>query len=181
MIRMHALSSGPVVMVTGATGFIGSHLVRALVARGAGVIAVSRKNVEPSGGVLSWIRADLSDLAQANWAFEEARPDTVFHLSSLANGRPDLGLVEPTFRYELAATVNVLQAATQHKLRRLVLAGSLDEPAPGSQPASPYAAAKAASHVYADLFHSLYGVPLVIARIFMAYGPGQPSWKLIPP
>ncbi|MFN0162060.1 MAG: NAD-dependent epimerase/dehydratase family protein, partial [Burkholderiales bacterium] len=65
-------------------------------------------------------------------------------------------------------------------VRRIVLAGSFEAPDPGDAPTSPYAAAKAASHIYARLFHAVYGLPVVQARIFMTYGPGQPSTKLLP-
>jgi len=57
---------------------------------------------------------------------------------------------------------------------------SLEEPVQGDSPSSPYAAAKAATHLFARMFHGLYHTPVVMARIYMAYGPGQPEWKLIP-
>lgn len=168
------------VMVTGATGFLGAHLVRALGAHGADVVAVSRGSVSAPGAGARWMQADLTDFAQVRRLFTNCRPDCVFHLSSLADGRPDLLLVVPIMQADVIATVHVLTVAAELGLRRLVLPGSLEEPEPGAAPTSPYAAAKATSRLYARMFHLLYAVPVVTARIFMTYGPGQPAWKLIP-
>jgi UDP-glucose 4-epimerase len=61
------------------------------------------------------------------------------------------------------------------------MAGSCDESTPdGETPSSPYVAAKTASTAYGNMFHKLYGVPVVTLRVFMAYGPGQNEKKLIP-
>lgn len=167
-------------LVTGATGFIGAHLVRSLVERGAEVIATSRRDIEGGEAGARWMRADPADIDQLRGAFAASRPDFVFHLSSLADGRHGLSLVLPIMQAELVSTVNVLTVAAEHGVRRLVLPGSLEEPEAGAIPSSPYAAAKAASRLYTGMFHRLYGMPVVTARIFMAYGPGQPDWKLIP-
>jgi nucleoside-diphosphate-sugar epimerase len=169
------------VIVTGATGFIGAHLVRSLIERGADVIATSRRDVgEGDDAGARWVRIDPTDLEQVRGAFTASRPDYVFHLSSLADGRHDLNLVVPIMQAELVSTVNVLTVAAECGIRRLVVPGSLEEPDPGTVPSSPYAAAKAASRIYARMFHLLYALPVVTARIFMTYGPGQPRWKLIP-
>jgi len=168
------------VIVTGARGFIGAHLVRLLVERRADVVATSRSAGAGNDLGVRWIRIDPSDIDEVRRAFAASRPDYVFHLSSLADGRPDVNLVAPTVRAELLSTVNVLTVAAEFGVRRLVLPGSLEEPDPGAAPSSPYAAAKGASRLYARMFHQLYGLPVVTARIFMTYGPGQPDWKLIP-
>jgi UDP-glucose 4-epimerase len=66
---------------------------------------------------------------------------------------------------------------------RVILVGSLTEPVPSDTeptPGSPYAAAKWASSAYGRMFHKLYGLPVVICRTFMTYGPGQDIDKLIP-
>jgi nucleoside-diphosphate-sugar epimerase len=123
---------------------------------------------------------DLTDLPQVLALFEKIRPDYVFHLSSLADGRLDRTLVVPTLQNETVASVNVLSAVSEFATERLLMPASLEEPVAGQVPSSPYAAAKAASHLYARTFYRLYRTPVVMARIFMAYGPGQPAWKLIP-
>ena len=168
------------VMITGATGFLGSHLLDEIVARGATVIAVSRRRIESSLPRTTWVQADLSRREEVDRLLRDYRPDTLFHLSSLVDGRQDRSLVHPTIQDELLAAVNVMVAASDVGVRRLVLPGSLEEPDPGAIPASPYAAAKAASTQYARMFNQLFGLSVVHARIFMTYGPGQPDWKLIP-
>jgi nucleoside-diphosphate-sugar epimerase len=84
----------------------------------------------------------------------------------------------------LVTTVNLLTAATELGVDRIVVVGSLDEPDRGeleTVPSSPYAASKWAAGDYARMFHALFGTPVVIARPFMVYGPGQiDGRKLVP-
>ncbi|MEX0804152.1 MAG: NAD(P)-dependent oxidoreductase [Candidatus Binatia bacterium] len=169
-------------MVTGATGFLGSHLCRSLNKMASDVHAVSRKP-QPANDLQKWWQGDLSDFATTQTLLNEIQPDVIFHLTAHAWGGPGLELVRPTLHNDLIATVNLLTAATELKVRRVVLTGSLEEPQSGGPevvPSSPYAAAKWASGAYARMFYQLYRTPAVIVRIFMTYGPGQPAKKLIP-
>lgn len=171
------------VLVTGASGFIGTALARRLSEEGAVVHGVSRR-ARAGGGCARWWRADLTDAEQARHLLEAVRPDVVFNLGALVTGRRDLQLVLPTFQANLAATVNLLVAATECCVSRVLHAGSMEEPPPdGAWPVcpSPYAAAKLAAGAYARMFRALYGTPSVWLRIFMAYGPGQSDHtKLVP-
>lgn len=173
---------GARVLVTGASGFIGSHLVAALTAAGAEVHAVSRRDQVASPGV-AWHRADLAERGAAAQLLAAASPQVVFHLASAVTGGRELSLVLPTFEANLAATVRLLAAASEKAVPRVVLAGSLEEPdaASGNLPGSPYAAAKWAASGYARMFHALYAAPLVTARLYMVYGPAQRDLrKLVP-
>jgi len=143
------------------------------------VVGVSRRDVASSDR-LSYLRADLTDIDQVRRVLGQLRPDCVFHLSSLADGRPDLALVVPILQAEVVAAVNVLTVAAEQRIARVVLPASLEEVEADGTPHSPYAAAKTTTALYARMFSSLYGLSVVSARVFMAYGPGQPSWKLIP-
>jgi nucleoside-diphosphate-sugar epimerase len=171
-------------LVTGASGFIGTHLCRKLSALGADVHGVSRRPLAREPGCPRWYQADLTDPAAADRLLDEARPEFVFHLASHVAGARELERVLPTFRDNLVTTVQLLAAATDFRCRRIVLAGSLEEPDPGDTPAvpsSPYAASKYAASSYARFFHALYGTPTAIARIFMVYGPEQHDLdKLVP-
>jgi len=167
--------------VTGATGFLGSRLLEELEREGAEVAVVSRLPRPEGARVARWYRADLEDSPAVEQALGDDRPEVVFHLASLVSGRRELELVVPTFRANLSSTVHLLAAATRVGCRRIVLAGSMEEPEPGEPPGSPYAAAKAASSLYAALFRTLYETPIVTARIFMVYGPGQrDTAKVVP-
>ena len=169
-----------VVAITGASGFIGQHLCRALLDDAVEVHALSRSEPRISDARLRWHKVDLTDFETTTKAMSSIRPDIVFHLCSYAQGERELALVLPTFRGELQATVNVLTSLSEIGCERLIMIRSLEEPSPGEIPSSPYAAAKAASRAYARMFHQLYGLPVVMIRIFMAYGPGQSVKKVIP-
>lgn len=166
---------GVSVLVTGASGFVGARLVDELRVRGARVAGVSREARPEAPDAPRWLRGDLADPAAVDRLFEAARPEVVFHLASWVSGRRELSDVRPAFEANLASAVNLLVAATRSGCRRVVLAGSMEEPdlAAGEAPGSPYAAAKAAQALYARFFRALYATPVVTARIFMVYGPGQ--------
>lgn len=172
------------VLITGANGFIGSHLCARLRHEGAEVHAIYRSRPPEDADHLRWWQADVSDLAEVRRLFREIKPELVFHLASHVKGAPDLEHVLPTFQCNLQSTVNLLVLGMESGCRRMVLTGSLAEPEPGNGecfPSAPYAAAKWASSGYARMFHALYQTPVVIARVFMVYGPAQKDLtKLIP-
>jgi len=183
-MQMHNGLEGQRILVTGASGFIGSHLCLRLGEEGAQVHAVYRSRRPPDLGNPHWWQADLADEAVARKIVLTVRPEVIFHLASHVKGAPDLEHVLPTFHSNLQSTVNLLTAASESKCRRVVLTGSLAEPEVENGetfPSAPYAAAKWASSGYARMFHALYKLPVLIARVFMVYGPGQIDLtKLIP-
>jgi nucleoside-diphosphate-sugar epimerase len=175
--------TGQRVLVTGASGFLGGHLCTGLLAAGAEVHAVSRAARQSADERLRWWQADVEDLDAARRLISAVKPERVYHLSGLINGAPDLALVLPTFHSLVTSTVHLLTAVAGTECRRFVLVGSLEEPTDNAAeacPTSPYGAAKWAASAYGRMFRSLFDVPVVIARTHMTYGPGQPTWKLIP-
>ena len=176
--------TGKKVLVTGARGFIGSHLCRRLCSLAAEVHAVSRTASPGDSGNMRWWRLDLADLESLRRIFDAVRPELVYHLAGHVMGAREVELVVPTFHSNLTSSVNLFTVATQVGCGRIVLPGSLEAPEGDYTEAvasSPYAAAKWAASAYGRMFHALYDAPVVITRIFMVYGPAQQNFrKLIP-
>jgi nucleoside-diphosphate-sugar epimerase len=82
-------------------------------------------------------------------------------------------------RNNLVGSVHVLLVATEIGCERMVVVSSSEDPTDGI-PTSPYTAAKAAASTYARMFHKVYGLPVVVVRPFITYGPRQEPTKLIP-
>jgi nucleoside-diphosphate-sugar epimerase len=174
----NAKLEGSTVLVTGANGFLGRHLISRLAGLGANVHAVSR-SVPVQKGQARWYQENVANADAIRALFAQLRPDIVYQLSSAGVGGQNLEYVLATFGNDLQPTVNTLVAAREYGCRRIIITRSLDEP-DHSAPSSPYAAAKAASGIYGRMFHELYGLPVVMLRPFMTYGPGQKDHKVIP-
>jgi nucleoside-diphosphate-sugar epimerase len=174
--------AGLTVLVTGGSGFIGAPLCRELSRAGATVHSLSARGRTVAGTVRSWA-CDASEAGALERVLREVRPALIYHLASHVTGSRSLDAVLPTFRAKLTGTVNLLTAAAGVGGCRIVLAGSLEEPGDEAEPVpvSPYAAATWASSGYARMFHALYELPVVIARIFMVYGPGQQNVRTLVP
>ncbi len=170
----HALAER-CVLVTGAAGFIGANLCIALKAAGARVFATSRRP-PPADEGSHWRQLDLADPAAVASALQDIRPDLVFHLAAHVTGARELAHVLPALHANCVNAVHVMAAAAALPGVRVVLANSLEEPTAeeaDAPPVSPYAAAKLASTAYARMFHALYDLHVVPARIGMVYGPRQ--------
>jgi nucleoside-diphosphate-sugar epimerase len=175
------------VLVVGATGFYGQHLVNRLESYGAKLFCVSRFDQE-AGSKRTWLKGDFTNYLAAEDVLNVAQPDLVYHLTSESRGARDLAYVLPSMQNDFLATINSLVATTKvAPSARFVMTTSLEEPrgtfgAPDCEPtpSSPYAGAKAAAAVYGRMFHALYGLPVVILRPFFTYGYGQKEYKLIP-
>lgn len=172
------------VLITGAGGFVGLHLVEALVGLGADVHALSR-SVEKRGlpGDAHMHSVDLRKLTVLRRCIKDVRPDVIYHLASLVNTRQYLSLVLPTLKNNLVGSVNLFLVLAEETCDRLIVVGSSEEPGAGrlgSVANSPYSAAKESETGYAKMFHNIFSLPVVVARPFMSYGPRQPVEKIIP-
>ena len=171
------------ILVTGATGFIGSALVGKLYKLGAQVHGISRSKSGTHPQV-KWHQVDLANLNFTDRLVETVKPDVVVHLAGHVVGRREVKEVIPSFNSNLVSTVNMLVALEKHGCTRMILAGSLEEPLFNSHsivPGSPYAASKFAASNYCLMFHRLYDFPVAIARIQMGYGPGMRDMKKLLP
>jgi UDP-glucose 4-epimerase len=161
-------------LVTGAAGFIGLVLCRMLYAAGIEVHAMSRRHPGVEH-VAQWHPCDVADADQVKAAMKAARPDVVFHLASIVDGSRDFRLVLPMLHSNLLGFVHVASEAAELGCSRIVTVGSLQEPDQTlpAVPNSPLAAAKYAASMYARMFATVQGLPVVIARPYMVYGVGQ--------
>lgn len=179
-------------LVTGAAGFIGSHVCEALVARGDEVVGidnfdpfypreVKERNLEGLAGERRFALREL-DCAEAPLACDGV--DGVIHLAAKAGVRPSLDDPAGYVRANVQATVQVLEGARRAGLGRVVLASSSSvygdttpppfaETAGAVEPVSPYAASKRAGELMATAFAHLYGARVANLRYFTVYGPRQ--------
>jgi len=175
---------GKKILVTGASGFIGTHLCRRLCEADVEVHGISRIERSDKEKSVQWWQGDLARQKRVRQLLKAIRPDVIFHLAGHVTGVRDLEAVIPSFRNNLLTTVNLLTEASEIGCRRFVFAGSMEEPDlsnPHVVAVSPYSAAKWATSAYCRMFHALFQLPVVILRVFMVYGPGQHDLrKLIP-
>jgi NAD dependent epimerase/dehydratase len=190
---------GTRVLVTGAGGFIGSHLAEELLRRGASVRALVRYNSSGSRGFLERTPAELSrrlevragDICDAPFVEELAKgQDVVFHLAALIAIPYSYTAPSSFVQTNVGGTLNVLQACLKAKTRKLVVTSTsetfgtaryapMDEAHP-LQGQSPYAASKIGADALADSFHRSFGLPVAIARPFNTYGPRQSARAVLP-
>jgi nucleoside-diphosphate-sugar epimerase len=171
---------GTRVLVTGASGFLGRAAIHTLSLSGAEVHALAR-GASPAGTDVTWWQADLSSGAGVDAAFRGARPQVVWHLAGLADGRPTESLTLPTIQHNITGTANALIAARKYECRRFLYCSSMEEPDRGDGiPYSPYGASKFAAGLYAQLYHRAFGLETVLLRPYLVYGPGQSAGKVIP-
>jgi UDP-glucose 4-epimerase len=171
-------------LVTGGAGFIGSHLTRALVSRGDRVVVLddlstgSRENLGDADVRL--IVGDVQDRETVAAAMRGV--ELVFHHAALISVVESMQDPPTCYQTNLTGSVNVLWAAHQAGVRRVVLAssaavyGEAEGPvgeADPLNPISPYAASKVAMEAAGQLFAGAYGLPTVSLRYFNVYGPRQ--------
>jgi NAD dependent epimerase/dehydratase len=187
------------VLVTGAGGFIGSHLVDALVDRGAEVTALVRYNSRSDWGMLEGryrsgeggvtvMAGDVTDAGCVRRAVDGK--DVVFHLAALIGIPYSYEAPESYVRTNLTGTLNVLQASLDAGVGRVVHTSTsevygtavytpIDEAHP-LQGQSPYSATKIAADKMAEAFHCSFDLPVVTLRPFNTYGPRQSARAVIP-
>lgn len=191
--------TGKTVMVTGAEGFIGSHLVENLVREGARVRAFVQYNSFTKWGWLESLdheamasievfAGDIRDPHRVIQAVE--RQDYVFHLSSLVGIPYSYEAPDSYVQVNVGGAANVLNACRQVGVHRLVHTSTsevygtptyvpIDEQHP-VQPQSPYSATKAGADMLALSYQASFGLPVAVVRPFNTYGPRQSARAVIP-
>ena len=186
-----------IVLVTGADGFIGSHLVEMLVKKGAHVKALSQYNSFNYWGWLEDIdcldRIEVlnGDIRDPHYCKEITKEvDVVFHLAALI--AIPYSYVAPTSYVDtnVTGTLNICQAAKENGCQRVIHTSTsevygtalyvpIDEKHP-LQPQSPYSASKIGADAMAMSFYNAFELPVTIARPFNTYGPRQSARAVIP-
>ena len=186
-------------LVTGAGGFIGSHLVERLVRDGARVRALCRYNSRNEHGALDWLSpevvsevdvqlGELRDMESVMRAVEGV--EVVFHLGAQIAIPYSYVNARDYFETNVLGTLNVAQAALAHGVERVVQTSTSEVygtaqtvPITEEHPLeaqSPYAASKIGADKLMDSFHRSHGLPVVVLRPFNTYGPRQSARAVIP-
>jgi len=185
-------------LVTGGAGFIGSHVCEGLLNAGHKVWAlddlnsfydpaIKRRNIEEisaSGKPFTFVRADLCNAKAVQALFAEVAFDQVIHLAARAGVRPSLEEPELFQQVNVGGTVNVLEAARRHGVKKILIASSSSvygvnkkvpfaESDPVFSAISPYAATKLACESLGHVYHHIYGMDVTMLRFFTVYGPRQ--------
>ncbi len=186
------------VLVTGATGFLGSHLTASLVDKEAQVVVLSRAQVPVTPVVAPWIqrvtvvKGDVRDQALMERVMGEYEVATVFHLAAqtqveVANRNP-----VSTFESNVKGTWSLMEAVRRSPTVEQVVVASSDK-AYGAQPVLPYSeempllavhpydVSKAAADMITFSYSQVYGVPASVTRCGNFFGPGDTNWSRLVP
>jgi UDP-glucuronate 4-epimerase len=188
------------VLVTGAAGFIGSHLAESLLKRGDTVVGVDNFNdyynpaqKRANAALLvaydrfTMIEADVRDRPRMLALCRDASPDAIAHLAAMAGVRYAVQRPEIYAEVNVSGTLNILDGARQAGVGNLVFAstssvyGGTDqipfvESDPCNRPLQPYAATKKAAEVLGFSYHHLFDLNFTAVRFFTVYGPrGRPD------
>jgi nucleoside-diphosphate-sugar epimerase len=174
-------------LVTGGAGFIGSHIVEALVQKGCRVTVLDNlasghlSNLKSVADRIRFIEGDICDQKVLSDAV--CGCEVVFHEAAVVSVTDTVNHPLSSARVNELGTINVLEAAKQHNARRVILASSSavygDDPKLPKQesmapkPLSPYAVQKLAGEYHAGVYTNLYGLETVCLRYFNVFGPRQ--------
>ena len=185
-------------LVTGGAGFIGSHVCERLLQMGHAVWAFDDLNefydpaikqqnlrdIQSLGRPFTFVRGDLVDRPALEGLFRGVRLDQIIHLAARAGVRPSLADPALYQRVNVEGTVNLLEAARLHGVKKIIMASSSSvygvnarvpfaEADPIFSAISPYAASKLACEALGHVYHHVYGMDVVMLRLFTVYGPRQ--------
>ena len=186
--------AGKSVLVTGATGFIGSHLTRRLVAEGARVSVFLRATSDQYSlsdvlDHLSTYEVDICDADAVRATVAQVSPEVVFHLAAVGMSEPFIS-PQVAMQVNVFGTLHLLEAARQAGVGRFVHSGTAYEygdatddnafAKEGLDPHDIFAASKVGAWAFVRMYARTYNLPAVTVRLFAVYGPGQSPKALVP-
>jgi len=185
--------SGVSVLVTGGSGFIGSHLARRLVDEKANVTLLIRentdlKNIQDIKSKINLVKGDLTNYLGLVEIVKKINPQKIFHLAAYINRSRSLEQIEDCMKVNFFGTVNLVRALENVSYDCFINTGTCEEygniiaPFKEDQlvnPVSPYSLSKSASILFCDMYHKNTGRPIISIRPFTTYGPMQPSKMLV--
>ena len=184
------------ILVTGAAGFIGSHVAEHLLRRGDRVVGLDNLNAaydparkqanlaevqNAANGQWEFVRGDIRDAALLDRLFDENAFDAVVHLAAMTGVGASMEDPQLYFEVNLQGTLHLLNAAKQHLVGNFVFASASSVYGCGSaipfvetdacdRPLSPYPASKRAAEILGFSYHHLYGLNFTVVRFFSVYG-----------
>ena len=180
------------ILVTGANGFIGSHIIRALSSEGSLIFGISLdnefdwrlKDIECNCAYINLLNEE-----KLNSYIHEVKPEIILHLSAYVNAERDFHVVNQMIDVNLKGTINLLSALQDFDYELFINTGSGEEygdnQAPFEEgqkenPVSPYSASKVASTYFCGMVKKIFQKPIITVRPFLVYGETQISRMLIP-
>jgi UDP-glucuronate 4-epimerase len=185
-------------LVTGGAGFIGSHVCERLLRSGHAVWALDSldpfydprlkhrnlEEIQALGKPFQFVQGDITDARAVDGLVARAKFDQIIHLAALAGVRPSLDEPARYQRVNVEGTVNVLEAARRAGTKKITIASSssvygvnskvpFSESDPIFSAISPYAASKLACEALGHVYHHIYGMDIVMLRLFTVYGQRQ--------
>ena len=185
------------VLITGGAGFIGSHLVEAILDEGHRITVIDNFNDFYDPGIkrlncqkhqkhenYRLINDDIRDPQAVDDCFEEGRFDEIIHLAAMAGVRPSLANPVLYGDVNVMGTLNLLEACRKFGVKKFIFGSSSSvygnnkkvpfaEDDPVDNPISPYAATKKAGELLACTYYHLHGIKTTCLRFFTVYGPRQ--------
>ncbi len=186
--------TGKRILITGANGFVGNHLLHHLTNAGIFITAIDRQlpqKLKREGNV-HWISIDATKVEEIETVIRTSKPNIVINLAAILGGDRSIEFTQQAVNINFIGLHNLLASLGKNDfgLERIVTIGTGEEygnsevlPITEDQstnPVSPYSASKAIATQFARLYNRLFGLPVVILRPFIVYGPGQSPTMMIP-
>jgi len=191
------------ILVTGAAGFVGAHVARALCDAGHEVLGIDNLNDSYSPVLKRWRvevflrsspgftfhHSDITDLQALRQAVGARKIEAVMNFAARAGVAPSVRDPWAYYDSNVAGTLNLLELCREADVPKFVLASTssaygnaerpFSESAPANQPLSPYAASKKSAELLCYTYHHLHGVDISVLRLFTVYGPaGRPDMSV---